>query len=124
MSSNFNPNGVDDLTGLKGAFIHPKSGLSARDNNNFNPRIGLAWHPIQKWVFRCGVGMYTVDVKFPQTRGQFDEYVATAVQQAAPGDTTPIYRISRGTDPVTFNKRPDGSAPFLGTNYVSSTAEG
>ena len=122
LMSNFDPNGKDDLTGLKGAIIHPKS-LAARDNNNFNPRIGLAWHPMEKVVLRGGVGMYTVDIKFPQSRGQFDEYTATANQQAAPGDPTPIYRISRGPDTVKFVTRPDGTSPFLGTNYGSRSVE-
>jgi hypothetical protein len=123
MMTNFDPNGKDDLTGLTGALIHPTSGLAARDNNNFNPRIGLAWHLMQKWVLRGGVGMYTVDIKFPQSRGQFEEYTATANQQAAPGDPTPIYRISRGPDPVAFVKRGNGTSPFLGTNYGSRSAE-
>jgi len=123
MASNFDPNGKDDLTGLPGAFVHPKNGLSARDNNNFNPRLGLAWHPLAKWVLRGGIGMYTVDIKFPQSRGQFDEYVATANQQAPTGDPTPIYKISRGPDPVKFVTRADGSSPFLGTNYGSRSVE-
>ncbi|HET8547272.1 MAG TPA: TonB-dependent receptor, partial [Bryobacteraceae bacterium] len=121
--SNFDPNMRDDLTGRMGAFIHTTGGLAKRDNNNFNPRLGLSWHPFEKWVFRGGFGMYTVDVRFPQSRGQFDEYVATANQQAPPGDPRPIYRINRGPDPVRFTMRPDGSSPFVGTNYGSRSAE-
>jgi Carboxypeptidase regulatory-like domain/TonB dependent receptor-like, beta-barrel len=121
--TNFDPTAVDDLTGKLGAFIHPTEGLSARDSNNFNPRLGLSWHPFEKWVFRGGIGMYTIDVRFPQSRGQFEEYVATANQQAAPGDPTPIYQISRGPDPVQFTVRPDGTSPFVGTNYGSRNAE-
>ncbi|MGH6692855.1 MAG: hypothetical protein ACREF4_19480, partial [Gammaproteobacteria bacterium] len=97
--------------------IHPTSGLNKRDTNNFNPRFGLAWHPFQKWVFRGGIGFYAVDVKFPGTRIQFDEYVATASQSRAPGDPRPIYAISRGPDPVAFNVLPNGTVPFVGTNY-------
>ena len=121
--SNFDPNGVDDLTGRKGAIIHPTGSLWNRDNNNFNPRLGLAWHPWQRWVFRGGIGMYTVDMKFPQQRGQYDEYVATANQQALPGDPTPVYRISQGPGPVKFNVRPDGSSPFVGTNFGGRSVE-
>jgi hypothetical protein len=123
MMTNFDPDVRDDLTGRMGAFVHPTGGLSARDNNNFNPRIGLSWHPFEKWVFRGGFGMYTVDIRFPSNRGQFEEYVATAVQQALPGDPTPLYTLSRGPDPVQFTTRPDGTAPFLGTNYSSRSAE-
>ncbi|MBS1833255.1 MAG: TonB-dependent receptor [Acidobacteria bacterium] len=123
LMSNFDPTAVDDLTGRTGAIIHPSSGLSRRDNNNFNPRIGLAWHPLERVVLRGGVGMFTVDVKFPQQRGQYDEYIATANQQAAPGDPTPVYRISQGPNPVRFNVRSNGSSPFVGTNYGSRSVE-
>ena len=116
LMSQFDPNATDALTGRKGGITHPTSGLNKRDNNNFNPRLGLAWHPLQKWVFRGGFGFYTVDVKFPAGRDQYDEYVGTALQQAAPGDPTPIYQISKGVkpaSPVIVN----GISPFLGTNY-------
>jgi len=74
-------------------------------------------------VFRGGFGMYTVDVKFPLERGNYDEYVATANQQAAPGNPTPIYQISQGPNPINFNIRPNGTSPFLGTNYGSRSVE-
>jgi len=117
LMSQFDPNATDPLTGRKGAVVHPKSSLAARDSNNFNPRLGLAWHPLQKWVFRGGFGFYTVDVKFPSGRDQYDEFVGTAVQQALPGDPTPIYQISRGTRPPNPTVLPDGSSPFIGTNF-------
>jgi hypothetical protein len=119
LMSQFDPTATDPLTGLRGAIIHPTSGLNKRDNNNFNPRIGLAWHPREKWVFRGGFGMYTVDVKFPLFREQYDEYSSIANQQAAPGDPTPIYQISRGTKPTPANVLPNYTSPFVGTNYGS-----
>ncbi len=121
--SNFDPAATDDVSGKMGAIIHPGSGLSRRDNNNFNPRIGLAWHPFQKWVFRGGFGMYTVDVKFPQERGNYDEYVATANQESAPGNPTPVYQLSQGPNPVQFNIRPNGTSPFMGSNFGSRSVE-
>ncbi len=120
--SSFDPNGKDDLTGGRGAIIHPTS-IQNRDNNNFNPRIGLSWHAMPKLVVRGGFGMNTVDIKFPQGRGQFDEYTAIANQQANPGDPTPIYRISRGPDTVKFVTRSNGTSPFVGTNYGSRGVE-
>ena len=65
-------------------------------------------------MFRGGFGIYTVDVKFPTGRGQYDEYVAMANQQAAPGDPTPIYQISQGTGPGHFNVRPEWHVPVRG----------
>lgn len=121
--SNFDPTAIDPVTGKLGAITHPTGGLSARDNNNFNPRIGAAWHPWEKWVFRGGFGMYTVDVKFPMERGNYDEYVATANQQAAPGDPTPVYRLSQGPNPINFVVRPNATSGFVGTNYGSRSVE-
>lgn len=121
--SNFDPSGRDGLTSGTGAIIHPTNGLNKRDNNNFNPRLGMAWHPFQKWVFRGGIGFYTVDVKFPLTRGNYDEYVATANQQAPPGNPTPVYQISRGPDPIRFNIVQGGTSPFVGTNFGSRSVE-
>jgi len=124
LMSNFDPTAVDDVRpGATGAFVHPASGLNARDNNNFQPRIGVAWHPLQKWVFRGGFAVNTVDVKFPGARIQFDEYVALANQQAAPGDPRSIYQISRGPDPISFKIRPNGTAPYTGANFGSRSAE-
>jgi hypothetical protein len=90
--------------------------LNRRDSNNFNPRVGLAWHPFEKWVFRGGFGIYTVDVKFPTNREMYDEYQGIALQQAAPGDPTPIYQISRATAPPAPRVL-NGVAPYVGTNY-------
>ena len=123
LMSNFDPTAIDPVTGLPGAIVHPTNGLNARDNNNFNPRLGLAWHPFEKWVFRGGVGFYTIDVKFPMQRGQYDEYVATSNQEAPPGNPTPVYQISSGPNPIRFNVRPDQSSPFLGSNFGSRSVE-
>jgi hypothetical protein len=87
---------VDPLTGRTGAIIHPSGGLNKRDNNNFNPRVGLAWHPLERWVFRGGFGFYTVDNKFPITREQYDEYTATANQQANPWRSEPDLSDQQG----------------------------
>jgi hypothetical protein len=124
LMSNFDPTAKDDLTGGPGAIIHPTGSLAARDNNNFNPRVGLSWHPLDKWVLRGGIGMYTVDIRFPQSRGQFDEYVTTASAQSNPGDPTPIFQISKvPPNAASFSVRPNGSAPFVGTNYSGRSVE-
>ncbi|MGH8246520.1 MAG: TonB-dependent receptor domain-containing protein, partial [Gammaproteobacteria bacterium] len=123
LMTNFDPEAIDALTGRRGAIVHPTSPLSRRDNNNFQPRIGLAWHPLKKWVFRAGLSVNTIDVKYPSARIQFEEYVALANQERAPGDPRPVYQISRGPDPIVYNIRPDGSAGFVGTNYSARTAE-
>jgi hypothetical protein len=119
--SNFDPAASDDLVvGRVGAISHPTSPLSARDNNNFQPRIGLAWHPVTKWVFRGGFAVNTVDVKFPGD--QFQEYSAQVVQNRPPGDPRPLYAISRGPDPVNYVIRPDGTGKIQTSNYGSRSA--
>lgn len=116
LMSQFDPSGTDALTGRVGSITHPTQGLNRRDNNNFNPRLGMAWHPLEKWVFRGGIGVYTVDVKFPAGREMYDEYQAIALQQPAPGDPTPIYQLSRATAPPAA-RIVNGVAPFVGTNF-------
>jgi hypothetical protein len=117
LMSNFDPNAIDDVTGRPGGLVFPASPLHQRDNNNFNPRFGLAWQPLEKWVFRGGFGIYTIDTKFPANRMQFNEWIAQANQEAPPGNPTPVYTLSRGPDPVQFQQRPNGSAPFRGVNF-------
>jgi hypothetical protein len=123
LQTTFDPQATDVLTGRAGAIVHPSRPLSARDNNNFQPRIGLAWHPRSRWVLRAGFGLNTIDVKYPSARIQFEEYVAINNQERAPGDPRPIYQISRGPDPIVYNVKPDGSAAFVGTNFSSRTAD-
>ena len=126
LQSNFDPNGTDALVaGGKGAIIHPKNGLSARDNNNFQPRIGAAWHPLAKYVFRGGFSVNTVDVKFPSGRMQFDEYVGVNDQLRATGDPRPLFQLSAGPSKVTFPSNGPNSAPFVNPagNYSGRNVE-
>lgn len=120
--SQFDATVTDPVTGLKGAITHPTAPLNRRDNNNFQPRLGLAWHPLSKLVFRSGFAVNTLDVKFPG--GQFDDYTAVVNQQAAPGDPRPLYSISQGPNNVNFaaSMMSNGTAIYQGTNYGSRTA--
>jgi hypothetical protein len=115
--SNFDPSARDDVSGRTGGLIFPSGSLHRRDNNNFNPRLGLAWQFREKWVLRGGFGMFTIDTKFPSQRMQFNEWIAQTNQQAAPGNPTPVFNLSRGPDALQFNVRPNGTSPFRGTNF-------
>ncbi|MGH9657548.1 MAG: TonB-dependent receptor domain-containing protein, partial [Bryobacteraceae bacterium] len=123
LMTNFDPAATDEITRRPGAIVHPTSPLSRRGNNNFQPRIGAAWHPFKRWVFRGGLAVNTLDVKYPQARIQFEEYVAINNQERAPGDPRPVYQMSRGPDPITFNIRPNGSAAFVGANFSARSAD-
>jgi hypothetical protein len=117
--SNFSPTTVDPLTGKMGAIVHPTGNLSERTLRDFQPRLGAAWHPLEKWVFRGGFGINTVDIRFPNSLQQFDEYFAQVVQQRAPGDPRPLFQLSQGPAPVVYNLQPNNTATYVGTNYGS-----
>jgi Carboxypeptidase regulatory-like domain/TonB-dependent Receptor Plug Domain len=117
--SQFSPTTVDSLTGMMGAIIHPTGGLNNRDLKNFQPRIGMAYHPLKKWVFRGGFGINTVDIRWPNQGMQFDEYQAQVVDQRAANNPLPLFQLSQGPPPVVYNIQPNGTAAYVGTNYGS-----
>jgi hypothetical protein len=117
--SQFSPTTADPLTGMMGAIIHPTAGLNDRDWKNFQPRIGLAYHPLSKWVFRGGLALYTVDIRWPNQAMQFDEYQAQVVQQRANNNPIPVFYLSQGPAPVAYNILSNGTAAYVGTNYGS-----
>lgn len=125
--SQFDPNATDPLTGRRGAIVHAGGNLANRDLNNFQPRLGVAWTFHPRVVFRGSFGMYTVDlmtngVRSDGTWQNFEEYVATANIQRAPGDPRPAFNLSQGPGPISFPSNPDGSVPFQGTNYSGRNA--
>jgi hypothetical protein len=117
--SNFSPTTVDPLTGRMGAVIHPDGGLNERDWKRFQPRIGVAWHPRERLVFRSGFGINTIDIRFPNALQQFDEYQAQVVQQQAPGNPEPLYRLSQFPGGINYPILPNDTSPYVGTNYGS-----
>ena len=121
--SQFSPTTVDPVSGLMGAVIHPTGALSSRDNNNFQPRVGVAWHPVDRLAIRSGFGLYTVDVKFPATLADFQEYTAQANYQQPPGNPMPIYAINAIPAPVTYTTRSNATAGFIGTNYSTRSQD-
>ena len=117
--SNFSPTATDPVTGKTGGIIHPSGGLNSRYLKNFQPRFGAAWHPSERLVVRGGFGINSVDIRFPNALQQFDEYQSQVAQQQAPGNPTPLYRISQFPGQAPFPLRSDLSSPFVGTNYSS-----
>ncbi len=120
--SRFDPTATDPLTGLKGALLHPTGALASRDTNNFQPRVGMAYNFRPNWVFRGGFAVNTLDLWTNGLRENFEEYLATASIQPPPGNPDIAFKLSQGPPAVKFNIRPDGSAPFIGTNYAGRTA--
>jgi hypothetical protein len=120
--SQFDPTAIDPLTGRQGALLHPTSALAGRDANNFQPRLGLAYNFRDKWVFRGGFAVNTLDLFTNSTLENFDEYFATANIQPQPGNPAHVFKLSQGPPNIDFNIQPDGSAPYIGTNYSQRTA--
>src|SRR6266446_4394082 len=120
--SRFDPTAIDPLTGLKGALLHPTGPLASRDMNNFQPRLGMAYNFRPNWVFRGGFTVNTLDLWTNGLRENFEEYLATAVIQPAPGNPDIAFKLSQGPPSVNFNVLPNGSPTFIGTNYAGRTA--
>ncbi|MFN0166803.1 MAG: carboxypeptidase regulatory-like domain-containing protein [Bryobacteraceae bacterium] len=120
--SQFDPNAIDELTGRKGALLHPKGALAKNDWNNFQPRLGMAYSFRNKWVLRSGFSMNTLDLFTNGTLENFDEYFATANVQPVAGNPAHVFKLSQGPPSTNLNVRPDGSAPYVGLNYSQRTA--
>jgi len=116
--SQFSPTATDPLSGMKGALLHPKGPLAGRDLNNFQPRIGLAYSFLPKWVFRGGFTVNTLDVWTAGLQENFDDYLATEVIQPPTGNPDVAFYLSKGLPaPIQFKVAADGTAPFVGSNY-------
>ena len=55
--------------GLRYDFEHLPAGFN-QDTHNFSLRVGLAWSPLARWVFRAGYGVF------------FDRYVLANLTRA------------------------------------------
>ena len=120
--SQFDPTAIDSITRRAGAIVHGTGPLAKKDLNNFQPRIGLAWNFRPKMVLRSNFGMMTQDLFVTNLSQQFEEYFATASLQSPVGDPRPTFRLSQGPPSFAFNVSPDGSVPFIGTNFGGRNA--
>ncbi|MCI0622639.1 MAG: hypothetical protein L0387_13425 [Acidobacteria bacterium] len=120
--SQFDLAATDPLTGRRGAIVHRPGALAKKDLNNFQPRLGVAWNFKEKWVFRGNFGVITSDLLTNTLDNNFEEFFATANVEAPAGDPRQVFRLSQGPPAFTFNTSPDGSVPFVGTNFSSRNA--
>ena len=121
-NSEFSPAVKDPVSGLMGGLVNQPGSLAKSDRNNFEPRVGLAWNFASKMVFRSSFGLVHADIFAPTQNIMFDNYVATATVAAAPGDPNYAFRLSQGPPAITYQVQPNGSVPFVGTNYSTRTA--
>jgi hypothetical protein len=120
--SQFSPDAIDPLTGRKGALLHPAGNLAGKDWNNFQPRIGVAYSVTDKLVFRGGFAVNTLDLWSNGLRENFDEYLATALVAREPGNPDISFYLRNGPGSINYNIAPDGSVPYVGSNFQSRTA--
>jgi hypothetical protein len=100
--------------GCMGGWIHPQGFLWNRDNNNFRPRIGLAWSANEKTVVRAGFAAMTLDWNLGWTNQSEiggANFFNQSVSQAA-NVYTPLFNINDGV-PAFVSVKPlaDGSIP-------------
>ena len=120
--SQFDPNAIDPISGLKGAITHPTGPLASKDLNNFQPRVGLAWQIKPTLVFRSSFGMITQDLMSYTLNTNFEEYFATASIQAPPAIPGRFFSLSQGPPPFSFNIAAGRSVPFIGSNFSNRNA--
>lgn len=124
----WDPAKVDDIagtyaycptTGCVGMWTHPKGAWYNRDTNNFQPRVGLAWHPLNKLVFRGGFSLTTQDMGLSWYTSR-DEFDLSFSQTAPLNDYRPISNIDQGPPTIVWpTLRADGTVPYAGTTISS-----
>ncbi|HWU36189.1 MAG TPA: TonB-dependent receptor, partial [Candidatus Acidoferrum sp.] len=123
--STFDPTVADNtMAGAMGVILHPKGSMYNKDWNNFQPRIGLAWHARKNLVLRTGWSVNTVD--HGATNPPTEEYgTITATWNQPSGEYRPLFLLASGPDASKFSFPPiraDGSIPMSGVNYANRGA--
>jgi hypothetical protein len=112
--SQFNPSVADNVVaGAQGQITHPGGNINNREWQAPEPRIGLAWHPMDKLVVRTGFALIHSDLGLAPT--QLDEYNIQSNQNQVSGNPTPLYQISKGPPAIVFNGlTSQGTQPYTG----------
>ncbi|HUS05732.1 MAG TPA: carboxypeptidase regulatory-like domain-containing protein [Bryobacteraceae bacterium] len=120
--SQFDPAAVDPITGRPGAILHPGGQIAKRDLNNFQPRVGAAYRINDRMVFRGGFGLTTIDLFTAALDQNFEEYFTSVAVQPPAGDPRPAFFLSKGPGSAAYNILPNGTSPFVGTNFTGRNA--
>src|SRR5258706_11805022 len=114
--------------GVRYDFERLPSGFN-RDTNNVSPRIGLAWSPSPKWVFRAGYGVFFDRYVLANLTRAIEKNGSQAFEQVADGNAAaslfaaaqggPLVEPALGIAPSIF--RPD---PRMATPYSQQASAG
>jgi hypothetical protein len=100
--------------GCVGGWVQPKGFLWNRDNNNFRPRVGLAYSPGRNTVIRAGFAMMTLDWNLGYTTQNEiggGSFYNQSVSQAA-NVYTPLFNINAGVPAFqSVAQLPNGEIP-------------
>ncbi|HKF53646.1 MAG TPA: TonB-dependent receptor [Candidatus Acidoferrales bacterium] len=116
--------------GMRYDFEHLPSGFN-EDTNNFSPRIGLAWSPSAKWVFRGGYGVFFDRFVLANLTRAIEKNGVQAFEQVADGSTAaglftsaqggPLLAPAIGIAPSIFSPDPAMATPY--SQQASAGAE-
>src|SRR6202035_111400 len=114
--------------GVRYDFERPPAGFN-QDTNNVSPRIGLAWSPSPKWVFRAGYGVFFDRYVLANLTRAIEKNGSQAFEQVADGSAAaslfgaaqggPLVAPVSGIAPSIF--RPD---PRMATPYSQQASAG
>ena len=84
--------------GLRYDFEHLPAGFN-QDANNISPRIGVAWSPSMKWVFRAGYGIFFDRYVLANLARAIEKNGVQAFEQVADGNAAANIFATRGGGP-------------------------
>src|SRR5712664_1763739 len=102
-----------------------------QDTNNVSPRIGLAWSPSPKWVFRAGYGVFFDRYVLANLTRAIEKDGSQAFEQVADGNAAaslfataqggPLVTPASGIAPSKFRPDPQMATPY--SQQASAGAE-
>ena len=103
-----------------GAYVHPKGADPyPMKFDKLDPRFGIAWHVLPKWVVRGGISINHLDWRtynLNTTDMMTDGY---SLSQPS-GEHRPTFMIDNGIPAFGYPaQRADGSVPYITTNFGS-----
>ncbi|MEO8593737.1 MAG: carboxypeptidase-like regulatory domain-containing protein [Candidatus Solibacter sp.] len=132
----YDPNAIDNATysnkpytcpagGCLGAWTHPNGADPYRqDMLRFDPSVGLAWHPLRRFVVRGGFRLAHIDIRTDSTSLLYSDEMLSNSYSASQvsGNFKPLFMLDQGIPSWAYpTQRADGSVPYVNTNAGTRT---